>query len=151
MWFINTAHKWIIVLNGHDNPRDRGWMWLVQESRVWAVLELMSWFEHQEHAPAGYSCISLDSFFLPLSLSLSLTHTHTHTHTFEHTHTHTHTDLHSWRLGWWGLGEKRQSSVPWRRSSGSGQDSARCNPSQVMLFTFSRFQLICLNAPHSSP
>lgn len=67
-----------------------------------------------------------------------------------HTHTNEHTQIYTYD-GWWGLGEKRQSSVPWRRSSGSGQDSARCNPSQVMLFTFSRFQLICLNAPSSSP
>lgn len=99
----------------------------------------MSWLEHQENAPAGFPCMSFVLF--------SLSHTHTHTHLWAHTHT----DLHLWRLGWWGLGEKRQSSVPWRRSSGSGQDSARCNPSQVMLFTFSHFQLICLNAPSSIP
>ncbi len=72
-------------------------------------------------------------------------------HIDTHTLLNTHTDFHSWRLRWWSLGEKRQGSVPWRRSSSSGQDSARCNPSQVMLFTFSHFQLICLNAPSSIP
>lgn len=142
MWFINTAHKWIIVLNGHDNSRDRPWTWLVERLGVYVVLNLMSWLEHQEHAPAGCPCISLHFF--------PLTHTHTQLWAHTHEHTYTHTDLHLWRIGWWGLGAKRQSTVPWRRSSGSGQDSARCNPSQVMLFTFSRFQLICLNAPSSS-
>lgn len=34
MWFINIVHKWIIVLNGHDNPQDRPWTWLVEEVGV---------------------------------------------------------------------------------------------------------------------
>lgn len=93
---------------------------------------------------SSVTCTCRVSMYLPvlfLSRSLSLSDTHKHTHK----------DLHFSKLSWQGLGEKRQSSVPWRWSSSSGQDSARCNPSQVMLFTFSRFQLICLNMPSSSP
>lgn len=141
MWFINTAHKWIIVHNGHDNPQDRPWMWLVRELGV------------GEAEGGSIHCPKLDVLIRASATCTCRVYTYLPVLFFYLTHTYlsTHTDLHLSRPGWWGLGEKRQSSVPWRQSLGSGQDSARCNPSQVMLFTFSRFQLICLNMPSSSP
>lgn len=135
MWFINTPHKWIIVLNGRDNPRDGPHTWLVEE---FGGVCCCSGLDASIRASQTCTC----------RVSVSVRHKHFF---WVHTHTHTRIDLNLWRHGWWGLGEKRQSSVPWCWSSGSGQDSARCNPSQVMLFAFSRFQLICLNAPSSPP